>query len=179
MNKISFILLLSLASILNISAQDKEAKEIDEFGILACGDMMARMDALFDEYKQNPESEIYVIYYGARYRRKLVDYDKKKKEFSKLELSYPHRDDGLNRAKAIPLYLTTYSGYSENYRNSIKDKIKLIDGGFRENLEIELWLVPKGAELPRPTPLIDEKYIKFRKGKPYPIPKYACCYENC
>ena len=168
-----FIFLLSLSFILSVSAQDKEAVKVDEFGIITCGDFMARMDGLFGEYQRYPETEIYVIYYGARYRKYYKYSDKREI----LKLDYPHRDDGLNWAKSIPLYLTTDSNYPETFRNSIKDKIKLIDGGFRENREVEIWLVPKGAELPKPVPLLDEKYIEFRKNKPYPVRNLTGCYD--
>jgi hypothetical protein len=173
------IFLLSFSLILSISAQSEEAQLIDGFGILPCGDFSNRMGLLLYEHQKNPESEIYIVYYGARYRRELVDYDKRKNKFTKIKLSSPHRDDALNRAKSIPLYLANYPGFPENLRNSIKDKIKLVDSGFRENIEFEIWLVPKGANPPKPSPLIEEKYIKFSKGKPYPTYNYACCYEAC
>ena len=105
---------------------------------------MARMDVVMGRHKDNPEAEIYVIYYGARYRKNLIDFDKRKNDFTKLKLSYPHRDDALNQAKAIPLYLTTY--YPDKLGNSMKNKIKLIDGGFREKIEFEIWLVPNGTD---------------------------------
>ena len=168
------IFLLSLSFILSVFAQSKDAQKIDEFGILSCGDFSNRMDGLIHTYQQNPESEIYVIYYGARYRKTFVDYEEKKKSFTKLKLSYPHRNDGLNRAKSIPLYLATY--YSKEIGNSVKDRIKLVDGGFRENIEFEIWLVPTGTKTPKSSPLIDEKYIKFSNGKPFETYNYANCY---
>lgn len=167
---ISLLFLLALAA--SAAAQTNEAKKIDEFGIITCGDFMARMDGLFTEMRNNPDLETYVIYYGARFRRHYIDRGKD----GILKLSYPHRDDGLNWAKSIPLSLTTDSNYTEEFRNSINDKIHMIDGGFRDEITVEIWLGPKGAKPPQPTPLIDENQIKFRKDKPYPVRNYTGCY---
>ncbi len=41
--------------------------------------------------------------------------------------------------------------------------IVFINGGFRENLTAEFWLVPRNAEPPKLTPTL--KKIKHRKGK--------------
>jgi len=62
-------------------------------------------------------------------------------------------------------------------RNLLKDKIILVNGGFRENLGVEIWLVPTDAELPEPTPDVAESDIKFRKGKPIITPDYTRCYQ--
>jgi len=40
-------------------------------------------------------------------------------------------------------------------------KLGTYDGGFREQPTFELWIVPDGAESPRPTPTIDRKDIVF------------------
>jgi len=175
MEKQLFSFLLLLSFVFSVSAQNKEARKIDEFAIIPCGDFMARMDSIFAELQNSPDSKIYVVYYGGRYRKENV-WNKKIKNFNKLKLKYSHREDGLNWAKSIPIYLTTQTYYPTTTRNLLKDKIILINGGFQENTEVEIWIVPKDAESPIPTPTIAEKDIKFRKDLPSRTPNFTDCY---
>lgn len=153
--------------------QTSEAQMIDKFGRVSCGDFMARMDGVFHTLKKNPDSKIHVVFYGARYRRHN---GREAKNRDKLFLSYPHRDDGLNYAKAIPFYFANEPELPAEIRDFMKDRIVLAEGGFREEAELELWLVPQGGETPVPTPTVAEKDIKFRKDNPLRIPRYTCCY---
>jgi hypothetical protein len=175
MKKQFLSLFISMLFVFSISAQTKEARKIDEFSRLPCGDFMARMDGVFTTLKESPDSKIYVVYYGGLFRKITAGWDKKRK-FYKIVYDKSHREDGLNWAKSIPLFLTTYAAYPTTPQNLLKDKIILIDGGFRENLEVEIWLVPKDAALPKPTPTIDEKDIDFRRDGAYKTPNYTKCY---
>ena len=51
-----------------------------------------------------------------------------------------------------------------------KERLVVIDGGFREETSYELWLVPIGAEAPRSTPTLKAKDIVYPKPTP-PAPK--------
>jgi hypothetical protein len=44
-------------------------------------------------------------------------------------------------------YLTTARGIG-------RDRLIFINGGYRESNSFELWVVPQGAEAPRPTPTL-------------------------
>ena len=46
------------------------------------------------------------------------------------------------------------------------DRVGTMDGGFREEPGYEIWVVPVGAETPKPTPTIDRKDIVFPKTTP-------------
>ena len=50
-------------------------------------------------------------------------------------------------------------------------RIGVLDGGFRENAEYELWIFPQGAEPPRATPTVDRKEIVFPKASSGPAKK--------
>lgn len=51
------------------------------------------------------------------------------------------------------------------------ERISINDGGFREEPAFELWLVPEGSEVPRPTPTVDRKEIVYPKTTPTrPVP---------
>ena len=98
--------------------QTEETRKIIELGREPCGNFMALMDAIFMEARNSPDSKIYVVYYGRRYIREIVQ-DKKTEV---IKLKYPHREDGLNYAKSIPHYLTSSSRY-KNEADLVKDRI--------------------------------------------------------
>jgi hypothetical protein len=175
MKRYFFTFLFLLLFVFNISAQTKEARKINEFGIIRCGDFMARMDSIFVELQNTPNSEIHVIYYGGRYRKNYSE----TRNYRKLKLEYAHREDGLNWAKSIPLYISTDPNLPTAMRDLLKEKVILVNGGYRENSEVEIWLVPKDSESPEPTPTINENDIRFRADNPRRTPNFACCYGGC
>lgn len=89
-------------------------------------------------------------------------------------------------AAAVPqsdnIYVIGYAGrnnvrgYAGTALKRIKDqliksglaasRIAVVDGGFREAPAFELWIVPTGAEAPRPTPTVDRKDIVYPKPTP-------------
>lgn len=153
----SFLLLLPL--VLNVSAQQQveKAQKITELVTVSCGQVNAYVYQAYAALRQSPEAKIYVIFYGQGRGQAVGVWNRKTKQMDK-KLSFPHPLDALNRAKEVPLYLKTA-------HNLPADKVVLIDGGFREDFEMEIWLVPNSAEPPSPTPTIDGKGVKFRKGK--------------
>jgi hypothetical protein len=179
-----FLFLLSLAA--SVSAQTKEARKIDEFGFKQCGEFNARVDVILQTYINDSDSKIYVIYYEEKSHNVL----KKTKTGEKIAQENPRRGNALNRAKEIVLYAEArkndYLKYiKESGNNStISPKIKsavenivLIDGGYREEFIQEIWIVPNGAKAPIPTPTLQEKDIKFAKGKPRRSRQCARAYD--
>src|SRR5829696_337332 len=102
------------------------ARRFDEFPSIARDDDKARFDLLAIELQNNPGSTGYVIAYGGRNSR-------------------PGEADRM--AKRAADYLSTTRGIS-------RDRLVTINGGYRESNSFELWLVPQGAEAPRPTPTL-------------------------
>jgi hypothetical protein len=85
------------------------------------------------------------------------------------------------------LYLIVYAGrksdrnFTMSWVKKIKDelinnnkveprRILAMDGGFREDPAFEFWLVPAGAQPPRPTPTVDRREIVYPKPTPVPPP---------
>lgn len=157
--------------------QTEKARQVDEFSRIPCGEFMARMAGIFIESQNSPDSKIHVIYYGSRFRKENI-WNRKTRKHDKVKLNFPHRDDGLNWAKSIPLYLTSGDTAETKAVKLPEDKFVLVNGGFRENIEVEIWLVPKNAEFPKPTPTVIEKDIRFRKDKPFVTPHYSSCYAG-
>ncbi len=101
------------------------------------------VDDFAGEILKTSESKGYIIYYGGR----TNPYGNKP----------PQRNESKVRMK----------DFMEDNRVSMRlgGNVKLIDGGYRENYTAQFWVVPKGAQLPIPTPTIKPEEIKFRKGK--------------
>jgi hypothetical protein len=101
-------------------------KRFDEFPSIAFDDDKARLDNLAIELQNNPGSTGYVVAYAGRSSR-------------------AGEADRMGR-RALD-YLTTTRGLSA-------DRVRFINGGFRDTNSFELWLVPQGATPPTPTPTL-------------------------
>ncbi len=180
MNKIllSFILLTILS--VQTSPQTTDPRQIDAFPRIPCGDFMARMDALLGEWLRDTSQRIFVVYYGHRFR-KTTRLDKMGRPET-LVLELAHRDDGLNWAKGVPRFLQARVKEIGAERapelTGLPEKVVLVDGGFREDIGVELWIGSANAAAPKPTPTISEKDISFRVDRPFPVPNHITCYSG-
>ncbi|HEX8292719.1 MAG TPA: PEGA domain-containing protein [Pyrinomonadaceae bacterium] len=100
------------------------AKRFDEFPSIAHDDDKARLDNLAIELQNNPGATGYVIAYAGRNSR---------------------AGEADRMTKRAADYLSAKRGIS-------RDRLVVINGGRRESNSFELWVVPQGAEPPRPTP---------------------------
>lgn len=154
MKRVILAFLFSLLIFISVFSQ--ETKKIDEFGQLFCDDAKARTDMVAIAYYDNPGSKIYMIFYtGKRYRNYVYD---KKLKYEKEVFLYPQ----IGEAK---MNILRWKNYLTRSRRIPEKDIVLVDGGFREEHTLENWIVPKGAEPPKPSPTLTEKDIKFRKGR--------------
>ena len=167
------ILICILFLAFSLVAQSNEPRLIDEFSVIPCGEMMARLDALLTEWRKDKAERIIIVFYGRRFARTV----ERRKGRDILVLLPTHPEDGLNWAKGIPKYLVArYRSAWEEEVSVLEQRIQLRDGGFRENLSAELWLVPPGVADPSPTPTIIRSHIKFGAKQPRHIPDYFNCY---
>ncbi len=139
MFKILFLILVAACSTVfsqEVGSQNYEAQKIDEFGPLANCDLGARLDYLLMELMKSEGATGYVIIYQG--------------------------------TDVLP------ANYESNprerfFRNQIMfrkfdaSRIVFINGGFREELATELWIVPKGADVPKPTATIPKPKISLAK----------------
>jgi len=102
------------------------AKRFDEFPSIAHDDDKARLDNLAIELQNTPGATGYVIAYAGRNSR---------------------AGEADRMTKRASDYLTTNRGIS-------RDRLVFVNGGRRESNSFELWIVPQGAEPPRPTPTL-------------------------
>lgn len=103
-----------------------QPRKFDEFPSISFDDDKARLDNLAIELQNAPTAQGYIIVYGGRTSR-------------------PGLADRLGaRAK----------NYLVNTRGINPNRLTVVNGGYRESDYIEIWLVPQGAQPPRPTPTV-------------------------
>jgi|SRR5688572_3392533 len=125
-----------------VASAQTSNRNFDEFGDINCEDEMARLDNLGVTLQNSPNDIAAIIFYGGqRFRGRL-----------------PKRGEAAVRAARLKTYLV-------NRRGIPAERIQLIDGGFMKEWFAQIWVVPPGAEFPKPKPAIPIEQIKFRKGK--------------
>lgn len=141
------ILSLFFTFIFCVSGFSQEARKIDEFGSVSCDEYLNRMDNFQIELSNEPTAKGYILIYEGN----LTRYKK-----GKTYLVLPHFNEAESYKRTI-IRRMAFRGFG-------KEKIVFVKAGFREKLTVEFWLVPLGAEPPKPTPSL--KKMKYQKGKP-------------
>jgi hypothetical protein len=111
------------------------AREFDECNNCTFDDQKARLDNLAVELQNDPTTRAYIIAYGGR--MSPVG------QVEKL----------MNRARE---YMVTQRGIDAS-------RLSVVNGGYREDDSVELWIVPSGATAPQATPTVQAGEIKRRK----------------
>ena len=145
--KTKFLVLLSCVVFCG-TAFSQQAKQIDAFERLSCDDYLSRMDSAIAEASNNPLSTVYILIYEV----KEVRYNSRKK---KDEMVFPNFGSAKAKIDSIKKYLSL--------RKSPIKNLSFIEAGFRENSMVEIWLVPKDASPPKPTPTLNK--MRYRKGR--------------
>jgi hypothetical protein len=112
------------------------AQEFDECNSCSLDDQKARLDNLAVELQNDPSTRAYILAYGGR-MSPLGQVEK---------LMSRSRD-----------YLITQRGIDAS-------RIVVVNGGFREEDSVELWIVPSGAAAPKPTPTVQMGDVKPGKA---------------
>ncbi len=132
----------------SISVFSQKAEVIDEFGTLGCDEYLARMDNVFIQAANNPDSKTYIFIYEG----KEPNYNNRR---NNSKLDFPTFGSAKARIKSIKEYLKR--------RKHSDDKFVFVEAGFREEYGVEIWRVPDGATPPEPT--LTVKKMKYKKGK--------------
>jgi hypothetical protein len=120
-------------------ASKAEPRKLDEYGALKPKEESARLDNFVVEMKADPQAQGYVIAYGGRASR---------------------AGDARKAAEKVRDYLVSKGGLEA-------ERVMIMDGGYRRQPAIELWVVPSGAEPPQPTPSVEPGEAKpSTTGKP-------------
>lgn len=136
----------------SLYAQNGEVRKIDEFGSDNCEMFAARADLMVQTQADNPNAKIYVFVYEGKETIPVY----KKSELVEWKKILPQFGLAKARIQAMKNYLKFRKVRLENY--------VFANGGFREDFRVEIWLVPPGAQPPKPAPTLGK--MKYRKGKP-------------
>jgi hypothetical protein len=136
---VSLCLLLAAGG--NAFATATECRAFDEFGDVNCEDLSARLDNFNVALQNEPDTQAIIVFYEGK--------DGKGRN--------PRRGEARAKAARMRDYLVTNRGASAG-------RIVLLDGGYREEFGVKLYICPRGVgQMPLPTKEL--KAIKFRKGK--------------
>ena len=133
----------SVQAISIVAAREKRAivaHEFDECNNCSYDDQKARLDNLAVELQSDPSRRACVIAYGGR-----------TSPLNKVEVL-------MSRARD---YLITQRGIDAS-------RFEVVNGGFRDDDSVELWIVPSGAAAPKPTPTVQPKDLKPAPSKRKP-----------
>jgi hypothetical protein len=114
-------------------------RKVDEYGAINCEDEMARLDNYAIELHNDPSAQAVVIVYGGRRGTR--------------------RDEVGARMAYVKHYLAVRRGIGRGH-------ILVFNGGFREGLTTELYVIPGGAEARfLISPTVSPKDVRFKRGK--------------
>jgi hypothetical protein len=105
---------------------ENPAREFDVCCTCSYDDQKARLDNLAIELQNDPSTTTYVIAYSGR----------------------------TSRVGAADRLLTRAKDYLVQKRVVDPSRIVTVNGGYREEDCVELWVVPRGAQAPQPTPTV-------------------------
>jgi hypothetical protein len=103
---------------------------------------MGALDLLSNALHEEPNSTGYVIVYGAR---------------------HGYRNDIKQRMKCMKDYLI-------QRRRISADSLRVVNGGYRAHVMIELWIAPSGSSAPVSTPTVSPRDVRSKRGGT----KYTC-----
>jgi hypothetical protein len=118
--------------------RENPARQFDVCCSCAFDDQKARLDNLAVELQNDPSTTTYVIAYGGRTSR-----------IGQADLLGGRARD----------YLVTQRGIDPS-------RIIVLNGGFREEDCVELWIVPQGATAPQPTPTVQAGDVRPAPATP-------------
>jgi len=142
---------LLFAGNLSPAIGQRVATKFDQFGDIYCNDEKARLDNFVNLLRDAPEAKGYIIFYGGRWDHYPYPHRARRR--------FPRRGEGEARAARLKPYILN------GWPTFKPERIVVINGGYRETWEAELWIVPQGADPPTPTPTVKPEELRFRRGR--------------
>lgn len=122
----------------------------DSFGDVCCDDEKAHLDNFAVALKHDSELQGYIIFYGGKSQNYPYCHSSRQRS--------QRRGESQARAARLKPYLVNTHALDPK-------RVVVINGGYRESWTAELWLVSKGENPPTPSPTIQPRDIRFRKGR--------------
>lgn len=124
----------------------------DQWGPANCEDYLARMDGILVRLHEPGQRVVFVVYEG-----KTQEVTYKKDGTSVKRLLLPQYGLARTKIASMKSYLRA--------KGADLSRVTLISGGFREELTVEVFVVPERSEIqPVARPTVEK--MKYRKGKP-------------
>ena len=108
------------------------AQEFDECNSCSLNDQKARLDNLAVELQNDPSTRAYILAYGGR----------------------------MSPLGQVNKLMSRARDYLVAHRGIDASRLVFLNGGFREEDSVELWIVPSGAAAPRATPTVQAGEVK-------------------
>jgi len=108
-------------------------RKFDEYGNISFSDEKARLDNVAIQAKSEPNSRVYIVAYGGRRAVK---------------------GEAETRAARAKKYLIEENELGE-------ERVVTIDGGHREDLTVEIWILPPDASPPTPSPTLQPEDVEI------------------
>lgn len=121
----------------------KKSSKVAEYGKVKPAEEKALLDKFAAELQADTSAQGYIISYETPKGPKMEAFTAANKG-----MQYLVKQQQIEGSRLLPL-----------------------DGGYREQFAIELWLIPSGADMPVATPTIDPSKLKMTKEKPAPPAK--------
>ncbi len=135
------------------SPADTQARQLDRFGPIPYCDHTARLDNFAVELQKNPAVRGYIVAYGGR----------------------------IDAPAVVRSWLAREIDYLVNMRGVDAARFVAVEGGLRDRdeLEVELWIVPEGADAPEPRATLTEETRKAFRGKLYEFQTSEDYFDPC
>lgn len=132
---LTFHLLISQTSVYTQEVQSPPQRTVCPIEMRGndCGYEKANLDSLAIMIQESSDSKGYIFYYGGKHGK---------------------QNEALARATRMKAYLVQERGIET-------DRLILVDGGFREELMVEFYIAPFGAEQLEVRPTVDVKDVTF------------------
>jgi hypothetical protein len=126
----------AVAIIVPIEKVSIVAREFDECDKCTFDDQKARLDNLAVELQNDPSTRAYIIAYGGR----------------------------MSPLGQVEMLMKRSREYLVAQRGIDASRLVVVNGGFREEDNVELWLVPSGAAAPKATPTVQAGEVNRGKA---------------
>ena len=121
-----------LTSVVRTPRPPREGREFDVCCNCAFDDQKARLDNLAIELQNDPSASAYIVGYGGR----------------------------TSRTGEADRLITRAKNYLADQRGIDPARIVVVNGGFREESCVEMWIVPSGATAPEPRPTLQPSEVR-------------------
>lgn len=122
----------ALTNVVRTPRPPREAREYDVCCNCSFDDQKARLDNLAVEMQNDPSASAYIVSYGGR----------------------------TSRTGEADRLGTRARDYLVNKRGIDGARVVVVNGGYREEDCVEMWIVPRGAEVPQPRPTLQPSDIR-------------------